>query len=426
MNWLQIILLIYFMLMLLSIIFYIPKIKCWIYGFKKTPKLFNPNKSKLAIVVPARNESECIPQLFASINKQTYDKNLFDIYLVVDREDDESIQIAHNMLDNVDIIVEKNQTCKADAVDSAIKHILNKHSNIYDAYIIIDADNILKDNYIEEMNNALSSNADIIFGKKLIKNWQSKEKKNRTLFTNLSALTYTALDTMGNKYKSSKGYALIVIGQGLMLSNRFIEKYQGFPFKSLCEDVEVGMNAMLYDFKQFYYEHALIYSEEPITHKEYNKRRYRWLKGYFDNNKKYRKQLVNKTFKQGKVVRSNLYFMYELYPVYFMLGLTAAMLITFLVSSLVLAIKGLILWKLAFKYALFMMFIIYACIALFNFVTVIEDKDSNKMTALEKLKVIFVGPFITFGYVNIFLKTLRTNYKVSWEHVERIKIDEEN
>lgn len=426
MNYLEIILIVYFALFLLALICYIPKFKCWVFGFKKTKKLVNEEKSKIALLIPAKNESECISSLFYSINNQTYDKSFFDVFVIVDNEQDETINIAKKSLNNVTTIIEKNQKCKADALDAAIKYVYENSLNIYDAYIIVDADNILTNNFVEEMNNALKTNADVIIGKKLIKNWESTNKKHRTLFTNLSALTYTGIDTMGNKYKASKGNALALCGQGMLLSKKFVDRYKGFPFKSLCEDVEVGVYAMLNDDKQFYYEHALIYSEEPITHKEYNKRRYRWLKGYFDNNKKYRKSLLKKTFGQGKIVKENLHFLYDLTPVYFMIGTTAVALVTYLVSSIILAIMKSNLLTQSLLFMLLMFVIIYGMIAFFNFVTVIEDRDTNKMSLGEKLKVIFLGPLITFEYVIIFFRTIRSNFKVNWDHVERINLDEKN
>ena len=155
MNYLEIILIVYFALFLLALICYIPKFKCWVFGFKKTKKLVNEEKSKIALLIPAKNESECISSLFYSINNQTYDKSFFDVFVIVDNEQDETINIAKKILNNVTTIIEKNQKCKADALDAAIKYVYENSLNIYDAYIIVDADNILTNNFVEEMNNAL-------------------------------------------------------------------------------------------------------------------------------------------------------------------------------------------------------------------------------------------------------------------------------
>lgn len=422
MNFLQIIMYVYLTLSVIILIFYIPKIVCWIYGFKTQKKLTNPKRNRIALVIPAKNESECIGMLLDSINKQTYNRKNFEIFIVVDRDDDPTIEIAKQKLGQFEYVVEPNQKCKADALDAVFKHILTTKGNAYDAYIILDADTYLDKKFIEEMNNAMVTNADVIIGKKLIKNWETGNKKHRSLYCNLSALTYTAIDTMGNKYKSDHGEALAMCGQGMLLSKRFLEKFQGFPFKSLCEDIEIGIQSILNDFKQLYYEHAISYSEEPVSHKEYNKRRYRWLKGYFANNQKYRKLLTDKTFKQGKIVRGNLKYLYELTPVIAFIFLTCVVFLTYLISSIVLIIMRSNLAITALIYCLIIIGIIYLVLALFNFITIIADYKTNKMTFGEKLAVIFIGPIITFEYVIVFFRTINKNYDVKWDHIERIKM----
>lgn len=422
MDFLQIIMFTYLALSFVILLLYIPKIVCWCYGFKKQKHLTNPTKNKIALVIPAKNESQCIGMLLDSINRQTYDKSNYDVFIAVDRADDPTLQIAKEKLGDFDYVVEPNQKCKADALDCLFKHIIKTKGNTYASYIILDADCYLEDHFIEEMNNALVTNADVVIGKKLIKNWETGNKAHRTLFANLSALTYTSIDTMGNKYKSDHGQALAMCGQGMMLSQRFLEKYQGFPFKSLCEDVEVGIHAMLYDFKELYYEYALTYSEEPTSHKEYNKRRYRWLKGYFANNQKYRKQLLDKTYRQGKVRTDYFRYLYELVPVYLFIILTSLVSITYLVSFIVLCCLKSMLAVKAILYSALMILLIYVVIAIFNLITVCSDKETNKMTVKEKLAVVFLGPAITFEYVVIFFKTANKNYQVTWDHVERIQM----
>lgn len=425
MSFLQIILIVYLALSLFALLLYIPKISCWVYGFKQQKRLTNPKQNKLAIIVPAREESACIDRLLNSINKQTYPSALFDTFIVVAREDDPTIEMAHSKLKNVDVWVERNQTCKAEAMDSLFQHIFETKGNIYDGYIIVDADSYLDDDYLTEINNAMITEADVIISKKKVINWESNNKKQRTLFANLSGLTYTAIDTMGNKYKSDYNYALAICGNGMLLSKRYVTKFDGFPFRSICEDVEVGINAMLNGFKECYYEHAIIYTEEPISHKEYNKRRYRWLKGYFSNNANYNPELYNKTFKQGKIVRGNLKYLFELMPVYLFICITVVALLTFLISGIALSCVRSPLTKQAFLFALLIAVLVYAVISIFNFITILEE-DSKKLKFGEKLAIIFIGPFITFEYVIVFFRTINKNYKVEWEPIERITIDETN
>ncbi len=425
MNFLLILLIIFGALWTLSILLYIPKFISWGYGFKKMPRLKNPNKARIALVIAAKDEEDAVAPLFDSINKQTYPKDLYHTFLVVDSltpDTDKTVILAKEKLLNSTLLVEPPQNSKGSALNQLFKNIMTEPENQYDAYIIVDADNILTPNFIEEMNNALASNADVIIGKKIIKNWESKDPKHRNLVANVSALTYTGIDTMGNKYKTLKGYSLTVCGQGVMLTHRFINHFGGFPFTSLTEDTELNIEAILNDFPQYYYEYAELYAEEPITRKEYNKRRYRWLKGYFSCNAKYTGALLKKTFSNGKVDKRNLNFLFELYPIYFMFASAILATFTFLVSAIVLTCLNSTLLGFAWWLTGGWLLLFYLMIAFFNFMLVIECGKDNKMSFKENLAVIILGPILTVEYGIVLLRVINKNYKVKWEKVERIKL----
>lgn len=427
MHFLYILMIVFLSLWLLGVVLYIPKYIAWWYGFKKTPHLKNDRKNRIAIVIAARGEERCIGKLFDSIELQTYDRDKFMVFLALDSDTpemgDPQLEIAKSHLKKTqfDYSLARPSGSKGAALKRLFQKILTEHPDEFDAYIIVDADNTLTPNYVEEMNNALITKADVIIGKKLIKNWETQDPKYRTLTANLSALTYTGIDTMGNKYKSHRGYSLAICGQGLMLSKKFVDKFGGFPFTSLTEDVEVNCSAILANMPQFYYEHAQLYSEEPVEHKEYNKRRYRWLKGYFSSNKNYRKSILKETFSGGKIERKNLNFLFELHPVYIMIISLALAVVTYFVSAIVLSILGSVYAATAWVMFGGFLLLIYLLIAFFNMMLVLEE-DTHKLKLSEKLKIIFLGPLYTVEYVLILIRVLNKNYQVSWTHVERLDI----
>ena len=427
MNFIEILLIVFGSLWLLGILLYIPKFISWGMGFKTMPRLYNKNKSRIALIIPAKDESDTIAPLFDLINEQTYDQNYFDTFLVVDTQDpsveEPTVAIAKNKLKNLEYLIEPIQNCKGEALKNMFEYLLKNHKNKYDAYIIVDADNILTPTFVEEMNNALVSGADVIIGKKLIKNWKSKNKKNRNLIANISALTYTAIDTMSNKYRTLKGYSISICGQGVLLTNKFINHFNGFPFTGLTEDIELNIEAILNDFPQYYYEYAQLYSEEPLTLKEYNKRRYRWLKGYSQCMAKYHKKLMQKTFCKEKIELKNFNFMFALYPVGIMFVTIIVAFLTFLISGIVLSAIGSPIAYMAWWSTLGSLGLCYIMLAIFSFIQVIEDFKTNKMSFWEKLAVIFIGPFILAEYGIIFLRVINKNFHVKWDHVKRIRYE---
>ncbi len=136
------------------IIIYLLLIGLLIYGFDKVEnfKLQDlPAKTKFSIVIPFRNEAEHLPQLLASISRLNYPKSLFEIILVDDDSEDESVLIIEKRIaakaskkdftriGNIRLIKNKriSDSPKKDAITTAIA--VSK----FDWIITTDADCIL-------------------------------------------------------------------------------------------------------------------------------------------------------------------------------------------------------------------------------------------------------------------------------------------
>ncbi|MBR5880755.1 MAG: hypothetical protein IKZ16_03630, partial [Clostridia bacterium] len=134
---------IFFGVSVIGIILYIPRMKCWLYAFGHQEKLKNPKQNRLAVIVPAKNESDSVTPLFDSLDRQTYDKDLYDVFVVVDDPTDPTIAMTKQRGHTTMVV--SGQTKKGDALDGCLKAILASDPNKYDAYIVIDADTVLDD-----------------------------------------------------------------------------------------------------------------------------------------------------------------------------------------------------------------------------------------------------------------------------------------
>ena len=138
------------------IILYLTSIGCLIYGFDKveeTKVLDLKPKTKFTIIIPFRNEAQNLPHLIASIQKLSYPKNLYEIILVDDHSEDESLKIIDTKLiknkskvtTNIRIIQNQkvSNSPKKDAITTAIA-IAN-----FEWIITTDADCVLPKYWLE-------------------------------------------------------------------------------------------------------------------------------------------------------------------------------------------------------------------------------------------------------------------------------------
>lgn len=410
---------IYFLVCLLLLILYIPRMWYFLAAFRKHPRLQNAIKNRIAILVPAKNESKTIQNLFDSLNKQTYDRSMFDVHVIVEDPLDPTIAMAKKSV-NAAVHIVLDQTRKGEALDGALKAILKENPTKYDAFIIIDADNLAHPDFILEMNNALASGRQIVVGKKYIKNWESSDRKSRSLVSNCTSLVYTMVDDLGNSHRNSRNIPVSMCGTGMMVRADVIKQLGGWPYRTLTEDFEVMVDCLLKGFTSLYYQHAIVYTEEAVEHRVSFKRRMRWLTGFTQCNRKYRKAIVRKTFFEGKIIWKNFDFLYSLVPVYIFAGIS---LVLGIVGLLAAGAYALFFQPLAWpilKIALISIGLVYGVLCLFTILTLIVDRKVIKMTFWEVVAVIFLNPFILSEFVWIFIRIFTSPGNLQWDNVDRI------
>ena len=410
---------------LIAVLLYLPHIMWWFEGRKPQERLHAKKQRRFALLIPARDESRAIAPLLDSVKRQTYPAELIDVHVIVKDPDDPTIGMVRETLPDAVVQVVPNQKRKAEAMDACMQTILST-GRAPDAYLIVDADCVLTANYVEEMNNAMESGAEVVIPRKLIKNWLTDKKEYRTLYANCSALTYVGVDDMGNKSKSKRGYTLALCGQGMLIGARVVEGLGGYPFRSLTEDYELAVECMRRGYKQLYYEYAELYSEEPLTRHEFNKRRVRWLKGFAQFRKTYVGEVKRMTFGRGKPDRGNLHFLYDLYPVYLMLGGAGVGFGACLVLALVRGIVGAGGVGSALLWSLVPLGVAYLELFVFGAAQLLVSRGVNRLTGKEKIKLLFLSPFVLIEYAWIFVLAFTTTVRADdWAPVERMSISTE-
>jgi len=403
---------IYAVLCTVAGILYIPRVCYYFSAFKKQKRYTNENKNRLAVLVPARGESTIIGDCMESLLKQSYDADCFDIHVVVAEQDDPTVEIVKPMRNSFVHVIE-NQKCKGDALDGVLKNILGGKTK-YDAYVVVDADNLADEKFLEEMNNALGSGRQIVCGRKLIKNWKSKSRKSRSWVTNCIALTWTNVDDMGNKFRNKLNIPISICGQGMMVRADVVEKLGGWPYRTLTEDLEMTTDSIVSGYTSLYYEHAILYCEEPVRMKEANKRRVRWLRGYAQCSDLYRWKIFKQTF--TKLNWRNLDFLYMLWPV-----------ILFAAVSIVMSIVGFLAvtvsFAAVFKYVILPWLVMFVMLLIYTAITLAIIWKDMEVTLREKLALFFLYPMFLFGWFPMFIVACLTRQKASWDQVQRIPFE---
>lgn len=365
--------------------------KGWKNNYELKPRICE----NYAVLIPARNESNVIEGLLMSIAKQ---RDLKDTYVIVESEDDPTVQIVKKY--DVNIIIRKDldgKHRKGYALDEAIKEILKTKK--YSLYFIIDADNIIGDNYFKEIIKIYEKGYDIVTGYHNLKN-------DVNVITACSCLVFSMINTLINKTSNKLKKGIIISGSGFMISGELIDKWQGFPFNTLTEDYELSLYSSANNLKTFYYEGVQYFDEQPEKYSVTITQRTRWVKGFFEARAKRLKDIKNDF---NKILGVTPY-------IIILVGFFIA-----IINSIFLLIIEIIKQGNYMSYLstlLICLGIIYITLAIFTIIILINEKDRLNISLKHKIGAVFFNPIFLLSFIRCLFKSLGN---VKWETIKHGK-----
>lgn len=355
------------------------------------------NGHNYAILIPARNESLVIEKLLISIENQTKKIKPEDVYVIVETKKDKTVSIVEKHKMTIVYRKNLNKKRKGFALDDAIKEIL-KSNKKYDAYFIFDADNILDKNYIKEMTKSFDEGYDIGIGYRNTKN-------SKNLVSAASALTFSMINTIGNKRKSKYTNNLIISGTGYYIKGTIIESWKGFPFNSLTEDYELSLYSILNNLTTTYNDSAIYYDEQPEIFDVTITQRSRWVKGYFDARRNYIHKIRKSISKKDKNYASKITAL---------IGVNT--LITLIIGILLLLIDSITSFKNFIISLLIIFILIYITLMIFTYIII--KKEENKLDIkVSKILLIFYNPFYLLSYIYCLYIAI-TKKDLGWQEIK--------
>jgi len=141
---------------------------CSLVKLKDKPIIEEKNNRFMAII-PAHNEEKVVENLIASLQKQNYPKDLYDIYVIADNCTDKTAEVARKAGAIVYERFDEQHKTKGFALNWFLKQKIEENAP-YDAFCIFDADNIVDENFIKNMNKKLCQGEEVVQGYRDIKN----------------------------------------------------------------------------------------------------------------------------------------------------------------------------------------------------------------------------------------------------------------
>lgn len=261
---------------------------------KKEIKILTPEKS-FAIVVAAHNEEAVIGPLVDNLRTLDYPKELFDVFVVADNCTDKTALIASN----AGAIVHRRFNAEKRGKGYALEwmfHRLFKMEREYDAVLIFDADNLVKNNFLVEMNSKLCQ------GHKIIQCYLDSKNPFDTWVTNSFSIAFWVTNRLLQLARYNTGCLSNVLGgTGMCISIDVLKEF-GWGATSLTEDLEFSMKALSHGIKTTWAHDAVVYDEKPLTFMQSWYQRKRWAQGQVDVAGRYFFPLILKGIRERKLM----------------------------------------------------------------------------------------------------------------------------
>ena len=235
-------------------------------------------------IIPAHNEEAVVGNLIESLKNQTYNKDLYDIYVIADNCTDNTAKIAKEAGAIVYERVDETKKTKGYALNWFLQQKIAEDAP-YDAFFVFDADNIVDKNFIKNMNKKLCQGEDVVQGYRDIKN------PSDNWITAGYAIFYWQMHRFYHLARYNIGLSPLLNGTGFMVKFDVI-KPQGWDTETLTEDIEFSLKRIIKGKKLGWATDAIVYDEQPTGFRQSWSQRSRWTVGHIQCIKRYTKELA--------------------------------------------------------------------------------------------------------------------------------------
>lgn len=389
----------------------------WLYQFivsicslvkLKDKPIIEEKENRFMAIIPAHNEEAVIGNLVQSLVNQTYQKELYDIYVIADNCTDNTAKVARD----VGAIVYERK----DAINKTKGHALNWFLNKkieenapYDAFCVFDADNIVDKNFLMAMNKKLCQGEEVVQGYRDIKNptdsWISAGY----------AIFYWTMNRFYHLARYNLGLSPLINGTGFMVKFDVV-KPTGWDTQTLTEDIEFSLKHIIKGKKLGWATDAIVYDEQPVGFKQSWSQRSRWTVGHIQCIQHYTKDLA--------VAVKNHKTLMNFDGLLYILGSIPMFILTLVllgINGVMYLANGITAWQLAENIIRYLVPTFLLPIGTAILIMLLDKKPIKSMWKGLLCYPLFLGSWLLINFKCLFKR------EMEWEkidHVRNIKINE--
>ncbi|MGN1031598.1 MAG: glycosyltransferase family 2 protein, partial [Butyricicoccaceae bacterium] len=279
----------------------------------------------------------------------------------------------------------------------------------FDAYIVVDADNLLESNYVEEMNKTFSQ------GYRVLTSYRNSKNYGTNWITSGYSLWFLREARFLNYARMKLHTSCAISGTGWMVASEIIAERGGWHYHTLTEDLEFTTDTILRGETIGYCGTAVLYDEQPETFAQSWRQRLRWSKGFLQIGYQYGKRMVKGIF-TGKTPIA----CYDITVTIMPATTLAVIMVLTDVLMLCYAVFGPMfmphLTQLTLHAIIGWITAMYQCLFVMGALTMLTEGHNIRATRLQKFVSLFTFPLFMMTYVPISIAAIFC--KVEWKPIQ--------
>ena len=223
--------------------------------------------NRIIVLIPSCKKDESILLSVNSILGQSYPQRMFDVVVISDHQSEmTNMRLAQLPITLLTPNFEKSS--KAKSLQYAIFNL--PQFKIYDAVVVLDADNIVEPDFLEQMNNAYEQ-----AGTKALQAHRLSRNRD-TSAARLDAIFEEINNAIFRRGHIVLGFSAAISGSGMLFEFEWFKRSIMEAHNAFGEDKELEAILMRDSVFVDYFDNIHVYDEKARTASKFNDQRKRW------------------------------------------------------------------------------------------------------------------------------------------------------
>ncbi len=222
-------------------------------------------RNRFAVLFPAYKEDNVIVDSVKSFYEQAYPEDLYRIIVICDSIQEATLETLKSLGATV-MLVDGEERSKAKALNFATTRL---NSEDYDVVVVMDADNQVRPNFLQQLNDAYASGAKAMQAHRIAKN-------RNTDIAYLDGMSEEINNSIFRKGHVNAGLSSALSGSGMAFDFSWFKENIGRA-STVGEDKELEL-FLLYDkIHVEYLEDVFVWDEKVQSQEVFSQQRQRWV-----------------------------------------------------------------------------------------------------------------------------------------------------